>query len=334
MKTPEITLKNYDKLLSQVQSHVKKTQNNIARQKVEMAWNIGKAVEEHLKKNKELEKSFYGKQLFEQLENDCGIAQEVLYKMRRFYVTYPLLPKDDDKLNWSHYRVLSGVKKEDERKFLEDLTRKENLDAESLRKRAKESSKTTVTQKKVTTKKLLPRRGELFNYTLAKPAGVDGTCLDCGFGIFKRFDEKFPPNVKIVETVKMEENYELKKSTTHPHKLNAYKAYLSRVVDGDTLHVILDLGFEIFHEEILRLRGINAAEAGTTKGDNSTRALKRILTNIPFLIIKTSSTDQHGRYVADVFLADEEGKMSAQEVADGGEFLNQLLVTKGVAEIV
>ena len=50
--------------------------------------------------------------------------------------------------------------------------------------------------------------------------------------------------------------------------------------------------------------------------------------------MKTSGTDQHGRYVADVFLADEEGKMSEQEVANEGIFLNKLLVEKRVAAVV
>ncbi len=331
----KITLNNYEKLLSQIQTHVKKTQNSIARQKVEMAWSIGKEVQEHLEKNKESEKSNYGKYLFERLESDIGITQNILYRMRAFYKTYPKLPKDDAKLNWSHYRVLSGVKKEDDRKFLEDLTKKENLDAESLRQKAKES-KTQKPNEAPSTKhepRLLARRGELFNYSLIKPAGVSGTCIDCGFGIFKRFDEKMPPAVKIVETVRREENYKLKKSRANPRKLNAYKAYLGRVVDGDTLHVILDLGFDIFHEEILRLRAINADEAGTKKGDKSTLALKRILKNIPFFVVKTSGLDQHGRYVADVFLADEGGKMEAQKVADAGVFLNQLLVEKGLVEL-
>ncbi|MBU6141419.1 MAG: hypothetical protein KGP29_07715 [Proteobacteria bacterium] len=332
----KITLKNYEKLLSQIQIHVKKTQNNIARQKVEMAWNIGKEVEEHLKKNKESEKSNYGKNLFEKLESDVGITQNILYRMRAFYKTYPKLPKDEAKLNWSHYRVLSGVKKESDRKFLEDLTKKENLDAESLRKKTKES-KTLKTNKTPNTKnepRLLPRRGELFNYNLVEPSGVSSTCIDCGFGIFKRFDEKMPPTVKIVETVKKEKNYKLKKSQANRRKLNAYKAYLGRVVDGDTIHVILDLGFDIFHEEILRLRAINAAESGTKEGEKSTLALKRILKNIPFFVVKTSGTDQHGRYVADVFLADEKGEMEAQKVADEGVFLNQLLVEKGLVELV
>jgi len=336
MKTSEITLKNYNKLLSQIQTHIKKTQSNIARQNVEMAWNIGKEVEEHLKQNKETDKTNYGNYLVKQLEKDVGITTQVLYRMRKFYVAYPQLPQNNEKLNWSHYRVLSGIKKADDRKFLEDLTQKEGLDAESLRKKVKESpaTPTKITPKKLPPKKLVARRGELFNYSLIKPAGVSGTCLDCGFGIFKRFDEKMPPAVKIVETVKKKENFKLKKSLANPRKLNAYKAYLSRVVDGDTIHVVLDLGFEIFHEEILRLRAINAAEAGTASGDKSTLALKRILKNIPFLVVKTSATDQHGRFVADVFLADEEGKMSVQEVAESGEFLNSMLVEKGLAELV
>jgi len=339
MKITEITLKNYDKLLLEIRDHIKRTQGNIARQKVEMAWSIGKEVDDHLKQNKESEKGSYGTYLIKQLEQDVGLASQVLYRMRRFYTTYPRLPKDDNKLNWSHYRVLSGVKKEDDRKFLEDLTKKENLDAESLRKKSKEVVSNPTVKKVRSVKKLAPktltaRRGQLFRYSLVEPVGVGGTCLDCGFGVFKKFAEKLPVSVKIVETVKSKKNYALKKSTINPRFLNAYKAYLSRVVDGDTIHVVLDLGFEIFHEEILRLRAINAAEAGTVDGDKSTRALKKILQHIPFLIIKTSHIDQHGRYIADVFLADVEGKKSAQEVADEGVFLNQLLVERGLVEVV
>jgi len=341
MKTPQITLKNYNSLLSQVQIYVKKTHQNITRKKVEMAWNIGRKIEQHLQENKELEKTNYGKNLLTKLESDVGIAESVLYKMRSFYRTYPKIPRDDEKLNWTHYSILSGIKKEDDRKFLEDLTKKENLDAESLRKKIRER-KTPTVPKITKLKKLVARRGKLFNYTLVQPAGVSGTCLDCGFGVFKKFDKRLFPrlkssvksSVKVIETVKNDKSYALKKSPTDPRKLNAYKAYLSRVVDGDTVHVILDLGFEIFHEEILRLRAINAAESGTEQGEKATRALKRILKNVPFLIVKTSGKDQHGRYVADVFLAGEEREMSEQEVADEGAFLNQLLVTKGVVELV
>ena len=337
-KTNLIYSKDYTNLLTEIRDCISQNQQQIfsvvTRQKVVMSWQIGELVSKHLAKNSS---ENYKKTLFKKLETDLGLTETVLYKMHSFHKSYPSLPKDDEKLNWSHYRVLSGVKEGEERKRLENLVKEKDWSSDKLQqetKKLKTSDLPATKQKKLAAVKLVARRGELFNYSLAKPSGVDGTCLDCGFGIFKRFDEKLTSPTKIIETVKKEKNYKLKKSQTNPRKLNAYKSYLSRVVDGDTIHVILDLGFEIFHEEILRLRAINAAEAKTKEGEKATRALKKILKNVPFLIVKTSGTDQHGRYVADVFLADEEGKMSEQEVANEGIFLNKLLVEKRVAAVV
>ena len=141
----------------------------------------------------------------------------------------------------------------------------------------------------------------------------------------------------------------LKESQTHPKNINVYKAYLEKVVDGDTIRVVLDLGFRIFHKEILRLKGIDAPELSTIEGKKSSDALKQILKDVPFLIIKTIKVDIYGRYVADVFLAPptrhfREGGNPAnlsnshpelvvgpQQIADSGVYLNQMLLDKGLA---
>ncbi len=159
MKTPKIILKNYDKLLFEVKNHVAKTAENISkiatRKKVEMAWSIGKALQNHLEKNNQSERSDYGKYLFEQLAEDVGIDRTVLYRMRSFYKSYPKIPKDDHKLNWSHYRVLAGIKDEDERKYLEYLTKEQNLSAEQIRKKSKKIHKLQISEeKKIAVKKL------------------------------------------------------------------------------------------------------------------------------------------------------------------------------------
>lgn len=72
------------------------------------------------------------------------------------------------------------------------------------------------------------------------------------------------------------------------------------------------------HEEILRLRGINAIEAKEKGGKKATEGLKKILKNQEYFIVKTSSTDTYNRYLADIFLND-------------GTYLNQLLLDKGLA---
>ena len=136
----------------------------------------------------------------------------------------------------------------------------------------------------------------------------------------------------MVESVKSGEKISLKKSKLNPDQLHTYKAYLDRVVDGDTLHVTLDLGFKIRHKEILRLAKINSPEADTFEGKKSSDALTKILADVPFLIVKTNKTDIYGRYVADVFLAGK-GETNSEKVAAEGMYLNQLLIDSGVAEV-
>jgi endonuclease YncB( thermonuclease family) len=111
------------------------------------------------------------------------------------------------------------------------------------------------------------------------------------------------------------------------HQRYTYKAYLDRVIDGDTLHVTLDLGFKIRHKEILRLAKINAAEAATPEGKKAFAALQEILKDVPFLILKTNKTDIYGRYIADVFFG-ESSQKDPQKVADSGVYLNQLLLDR------
>jgi endonuclease YncB( thermonuclease family) len=314
-----IELSGYTKFLSEIQNCLKQTQdeiiNTVTRQKVVMSWQIGQLIDGHLKKNN---RAGYGEKLFAQLEQDISISQRVLYKMRSFYQSYPKLPKDDNKLNWSHYQLLSNIKEKDKRKYFESLAQQQNLDVRTLEYEIKNSEpqdkksaaeKTKKNSKKVTTKpekvvltKLRPERGKLFSYPILKLSAEQKNYIDLGFKIFREAEGKLPQDAKIVDATKVEDGYIYKKSSNNARKLNTYLAQLERVVDGDTIHVLIDLGFKTKHSEILRLAKINAPEISTVEGKRSSDFLKRTLENIPFLIIRTFQTDIYGRYIADVFL--------------------------------
>ena len=344
MPSKTITLNGYKALLGQLQRHINQTQNSIAeivtRQKVVMSWKIGKSVALHLLENTE---AGYGDHLFEQLEIDTRISKSVLYKMLSFYQSYPKLPKDDKKLNWSHYRILSGVKTAQERNYLEDLTRENNWDADTLQAEVKQSKISQIRAKalavdRVEPKKIYPKRGQLFCYNLKQLEGSDKIYLDCGFNVFREVEEALPAALlkqlksgdQVVQSSKKNGEYSFAKTEDNSaRKLNAYQARLERVVDGDTLHVAIDLGFKFVHREILRLRGINAPEMSTEAGKKSAVALKYILKDVKFLILKTTATDIYGRYVVDVFFA--EGEEDSQKVAESGIYLNQLLLDKKLA---
>lgn len=334
----QISTANYQKILKQIQLSISQTQNKITRDKVEMAWQIGQIIDKNLEKKDE---KTYGKNLVEKLETDTSINRKVLYKMRSFYQTYPKLPKDDPKLNWSHYRILSGIKERNERQALEDLTRKNSWSAEKLQKKASFGKSYTdselVSLKSPSAanaappsfaKRVQATRGKLFTYKIIDVIGSDKKFFDCGFGIFREVKEKLPR----LATVVLVTESKIIKSAATPQQVYTFKAYLKRIVDGDTLHANIDLGFGIFHEEIIRLAKINTAESKTDEGKTATDELKKILDEVPFFILKSIKTDIYNRYVADIFLP-EKGETNLQKIADKGVYLNQLLLDRGVAQI-
>ena len=59
---------------------------------------------------------------------------------------------------------------------------------------------------------------------------------------------------------------EEKENLSNVKELFTYKAYLERVIDGDTLLVNIDLGFSVSIEQLLWLHGLDAPELSTKKG--------------------------------------------------------------------
>jgi micrococcal nuclease len=99
-----------------------------------------------------------------------------------------------------------------------------------------------------------------------------------------------------------------------------YAAQLAKVIDGDTLDVITDLGFHIHIQQRIRLLGVNCPEHGTPTGDAATAYTARWLAeNGPGLILHTEldKAEKFGRIL---------GTISA-----GARTLNADLVTDGHA---
>lgn len=328
----KIELNGYQKVLNQVQKTIKKTEQNIVQtvnsQKVEMCWQIGKIIDQHLLKNTRAE---YGKNFFTQLASDISISEKTLYQMRSFYKAYPKLPKNENGLNWSHYRNLATVKNEGKRKYLEDLTITNDLNSKELANEISKSKPHSL--KKSPTQKLKFTRGKVFTYKIKKFPDTPASFVDCGFYIFSEIKTDIKNDAEVLESVKKGAGFSFKKTSANLHQLHTYKAFLEKVIDGDTLLVTLDLGFKIRHREILRLAKISAAEMSVEEGKKAAEALKKILKDVPFLILKTNQTDIYGRYIADVFFDEKKQEKDPQKVADRGVYLNQMLLDLGLVEV-
>jgi micrococcal nuclease len=81
-----------------------------------------------------------------------------------------------------------------------------------------------------------------------------------------------------------------------------YGCTVTRVVDGDTIDVVLDLGFSILHKCRVRLYGIDTPESRTRDKDEKVRGklaskyLKDAIDNGKKVILRSKLKDSKGKY--------------------------------------
>ncbi len=111
-----------------------------------------------------------------------------------------------------------------------------------------------------------------------------------------------------------------------------YKIKLDRVLDGDTIDAIIDLGFDIHVKKRIRFQGINAPESRTkdleekAKGLAAKDRLKAILEGAKTIQLCSHGIGKYGRCLGELHV----------DVVDGKEQLtlanvNELLIKEGHA---
>ena len=106
-----------------------------------------------------------------------------------------------------------------------------------------------------------------------------------------------------------------------------YKATVDRVVDGDTIDLVIDLGFKITTFQRIRLRGINTPETYNVKKDSEeykngmkakTFVIERISNNDNEVIVETDKdVGKFGRYIGVIRLDDNEQSLNDELVEKG-----------------
>lgn len=107
-----------------------------------------------------------------------------------------------------------------------------------------------------------------------------------------------------------------------------YKVKVIEVIDGDTIDVSIDLGFDIFTNKRIRLAGIDCPESRTTDlhekrlGTEAKEYLKHLVGNASNVVVKTLATDTYEKY----------GRVLGQVYIDSSTIsINDLLVSRGYA---
>jgi micrococcal nuclease len=97
-----------------------------------------------------------------------------------------------------------------------------------------------------------------------------------------------------------------------------YPAELFRVIDGDTLELIVDVGFGIMTRQKFRLARVDAPEMGTPEGTMSKAFVQSFFDSGKECQIESHKGDKYGRWIA--------------ELTKGGVNLSNRLLEAGRAE--
>jgi len=94
-----------------------------------------------------------------------------------------------------------------------------------------------------------------------------------------------------------------------------YEATVFHVVDGDTVDMVVDLGFYIEAKIRFRLKGIDTPERGQEGFAEAAEALTGYMSAIPLHVV-SEKTGKYGRWLGTIF--DKDGNNINQLMLDNG----------------
>ena len=113
-----------------------------------------------------------------------------------------------------------------------------------------------------------------------------------------------------------------------------YRGKLERVVDGDTIDALIDVGFDIWVKKRIRYKGIDTWESRTrdlaekAKGLEAKARNKELLVEVSaksgYFRLKSYGVGKYGRVLGEIFIQDSEGKQYN---------INETLITEGHAYV-
>ena len=113
-----------------------------------------------------------------------------------------------------------------------------------------------------------------------------------------------------------------------------YRGKLERVVDGDTVDALIDVGFDIWIKKRIRYSGIDTWESRTrdlaekAKGLEAKARNKELLLEVSsksgYFRLKSYGVGKYGRVLGEIFIEDAEGKQYN---------INETLISEGHAYV-
>jgi hypothetical protein len=230
----------------------------VEQEKVRTYWDVGQRLHSHFLQHQE--RAGYGEQVLAQLAADLELSESLLYQLLEFYRAFPIL-YTCVKLTWSHHRTLLPLPTLAERRFYLRAAEEAGWSVRALKAQIKantfalpssQAEEVPATQVEPGPP-LVPRQGRLYTYRLMEAPRSKELRLDLGFRIRRALDLEGLEGVG-------------------PGAV---------VVDGDTLWVEVDCGFDTWVEQKLRLRGLDAPELDTAAGPPARGFVEEVLGLVP-----------------------------------------------------
>ena len=113
-----------------------------------------------------------------------------------------------------------------------------------------------------------------------------------------------------------------------------YRGKLERVVDGDTIDALIDVGFDIWVKKRIRYSGIDTWESRTRDLEEKAKGLEAKARNKELLMeissksgyfrLKSYGVGKYGRVLGEIFIEDKDGKQYN---------INETLISEGHAYV-
>lgn len=261
---------------------------------------------------------------------------DTLSRVVQFHKNYPVFPEDSP-LTFSHYLALQRISDAKIRAQMEKTAIKRNLSVQELKDEIARLSLEMGPGVVKPAKRLKVERGEPFVYYVRPETGLSDARtmrIDCGFKInwdIPPDNPYIPDQARVVRSEKKDGRYFLHTYREGKALLYTYPVNVLNVIDGDTVDVRIDVGFGIGLYDRLRLKGISAPELNTPEGRLAKSFLTDHLTKCPYVVLCTTRAEKFGRWLADIFAIPN--CTNLHQIAAEGEYLNQMLIDKGFAEM-
>jgi len=322
--------------------------------RLETYWHIGDALNSHIGGS---ERAEYGQQVVVRLSRDLAMTPVLLWDILLFRRTMPALPTlhARELLSWTHFRRLIRLPTQAQRRFYQGRAADERWSVRQLEQAIRADAYTQDTSQPWAVppdedpsagRPLKPAFGHLHTYRLVQsghPADPS-LCLDLGFHVTCAVDlsDLEAPRPGAIVSVRPDTPHPDASphtpypipQTLHLRPANTgrytYVAWVERVVDGDTLIAVVDLGLGHFTRPLrFRLRGIDCPELSTQAGRNARDFVETALGQVEFIVLATHRTDTYGRYLADVRYLP--GESAPELVRTRGTYLNGQLLQEHLA---